>query len=112
MSELDASAYALAKPGAWPDRPWSDGDPVAKVGDRIFVFLGQGSVSLKCGRDRAEADEWLLEYPSDASVMHHLGRAGWNTLRVGGAIPDVVIREAIDDSYDWVVSRLPRARRP
>src|SRR5580698_1682147 len=31
--------YCLAKPGAWPDEPWGDG-VVAKVGPKIFAFLG------------------------------------------------------------------------
>ena len=39
------AAYALAKPGAWADQPW-EGDHVAKVGEKIFCFLGaEGSGS-------------------------------------------------------------------
>ena len=103
--------YALAKPGAWFDEPW-EGDGVAKVGDKIFAFLGQESVGVKCGSSRVEADEWLEEYPDDASVMAYIGRSGWNTLALGGAIPEDVIREAVDTSYDLVVAKLPKARRP
>lgn len=104
--------YCLAKPGAWQDEPW-DGDVVAKVGDKIFAFLGSGtSVGVKCGRDRDEADEWLLRYPDDASVMAYIGRSGWNSLRVGGAIPADEIRVAIDDSYNMVVAKLPKRLRP
>ena len=35
----DWLAYCLAKPGAWRDEPW-EGDTVAKVGSKIFAFLG------------------------------------------------------------------------
>jgi predicted DNA-binding protein (MmcQ/YjbR family) len=114
---LDARAvleYALAKRGAWRDEPW-EGDVVAKVDAKIFAFIGghdSGSVGVKCGASRAEADEWLLQYPDDASVMAYIGRSGWNTLRLGGAIPDEEILEAIDSSYDAVVAKLPRSRRP
>jgi predicted DNA-binding protein (MmcQ/YjbR family) len=116
MRRDDVLAHCLAKPGAWPDEPW-EGDLVTKVGTKIFAFLGsdlgtQTSVGVKCGRDRDEADEWLRRYPDDASVMAYIGRYGWNTLTVGGAIPDAEIRDAIDTSYDEVVSRLPRAQRP
>lgn len=105
-------AHCLGKPGAWQDEPW-EGDPVAKVGEKIFAFLGDGtSVGVKCGSNRAEADEWLLQYPDDARVMAYIGRSGWNTLRVGGAIPDEEILEAVDASYDAVVAKLPRSRRP
>jgi predicted DNA-binding protein (MmcQ/YjbR family) len=109
-------AYCLAKPGAWEDEPW-DGDVVAKVGPgergKIFAFIGDGtSVGVKGGASRDEADEWLTRYPQDASVMAYIGRAGWNTLRIGGAIPDDEICEAIDVSYDFVIAKLPKRLRP
>jgi predicted DNA-binding protein (MmcQ/YjbR family) len=108
-------AHALGKPGAWADQPW-DGDHVAKVGPegrgKIFAFLGESSVGVKAGAGREEADEWLARYPDDASVMAYIGRSGWNTLRIDGAIPDDELLAAVDDSYALVVSRLPRVHRP
>ena len=107
-------AYSLAKPGAWQDEPW-EGDVVAKVGPKIFAFLGSGEplgVGLKCGTSREAADEWLLRYPGDASAEAYIGRSGWNRLRIGGAIPDDEILEAIDASYSAVVSKLPKKDRP
>ena len=104
--------HCLSKPGAWQDEPW-EGDVVAKVGPKIFAFLGSGTtVGVKCGRTREEADEWLARYPDDAEVMPYIGRSGWNTLRVGGAIPDDEIRDAVDASYEAVVGNLPRKHRP
>ncbi len=113
MTGDDLLAYCLAKPGAWLDEPW-EGDVVAKVGDKIFAFFGSGvgSVGLKCGRNRDEADEWLHRYPDDATVMAYIGRSGWNTLRYGGAIRDDEIFEAVDASYEAVVAKLPKRLRP
>jgi predicted DNA-binding protein (MmcQ/YjbR family) len=111
MSPQDLLQHCLAKPGAWEDEPW-EGDVVAKVGSKIFAFLGSTEVGLKCGRTRAEADEWLARYPGDASDMAYIGRYGWNTLRLGGAISDAEILEALDASYEEVVSRLPKKDRP
>jgi predicted DNA-binding protein (MmcQ/YjbR family) len=104
-------AHCLGKPGAWPDSPW-EGDQVAKVGGKIFAFLGSESVGLKCGATRDEADEWLARFPDDASVMPYIGRSGWNTLRIDGAIPDDDLVEAVDGSYDTVVAKLPKKDRP
>jgi predicted DNA-binding protein (MmcQ/YjbR family) len=104
-------AYCLAKPGAWPDEPW-DGDSVAKVHEKIFAFMGGDAVGLKCGANREEADEWLLRYPEDVKVMPYIGRSGWNTLSLSGAIPDQDLREAIDESYATVVAKLPKKHRP
>ena len=116
MKWADLLAYCLAKPGAWRDEPWG-GDVVTKVGPKIFAFLGAGTgdrpgVGVKCGATREAADEWLLRYPADASVMPYIGRSGWNNLRSGGAIPDDEILEAVDASYAMVVSKLPKKDRP
>src|SRR5580692_11107936 len=112
MTWEELLAYCLAKPGAWQDEPW-EGDVVVKVGAKIFAFLGSGtSVGLKCGASREAADEWLLRYPDDASVMAYIGRSGWNTLRIGGAIPDDELTEAIDASYATIVAKLPKKDRP
>jgi predicted DNA-binding protein (MmcQ/YjbR family) len=112
MTPDELLAYCLGKPGAWQDEPWEE-DVVAKVGPKIFAFLGDGtSVGVKSGRSRDEADEWLARYPDDASVMAYIGRSGWNTLRVGGTIPDDELLEAVDVSYDAVVAKLPKKDRP
>ncbi len=111
MRPLELHDYALAKPGAWPDRPW-DGDRVAKVHEKIFAFLGQDVVGVKSGASREEADEWLLRYPDDAAVMAYVGRSGWNNLRIEGSIPSEELRAAVDESYELVVSRLPKRHRP
>jgi predicted DNA-binding protein (MmcQ/YjbR family) len=103
--------HCLGKPGAWPDEPW-EGDTVAKVGPKIFAFLGAEAVGLKCGATRDEADEWLARFPEDASVMAYIGRSGWNTLRIDGAIPDEDLLDAIDASYDTVVAKLAKKDRP
>jgi predicted DNA-binding protein (MmcQ/YjbR family) len=106
--------YCLAKPGAWPDEPWH-GDVVAKVGPKIFAFLGAVdhpvSIGLKCG-DRETADLWLERYPGSVTVMAYIGRHGWNTFALDGAIPDDELAELVDRSYDLVVAALPRSQRP
>jgi predicted DNA-binding protein (MmcQ/YjbR family) len=104
----------LAKPGAWLDEPWDD-DVVVKVGSKIFAFVGSAGgrgVGLKCGPGREVADEWLHRFPDDAHAMAYIGRFGWNTLALSGRIPDAELREALDASYEAVVSRLPRRERP
>lgn len=128
MTRSELITYCLTKPGAWQDEPWED-DAVAKVGGKIFAFFGTeggasedgasedgsrrgGSVGIKCGASREAADEWLLRYPDDATVMAYIGRSGWNSLRIDGAIPDDELLEAIDASYRAVVAKLPKKDRP
>lgn len=109
--------HCLGKPGAWPDNPFREDGWVVKVGEaplagKIFAFLGEQTLGVKLGTGRDEADEWLERYPGHASVMAYLGRSGWNTLTVGGAIPDDDILGAADESYSRVVAGLSHRHRP
>jgi predicted DNA-binding protein (MmcQ/YjbR family) len=115
VTVADLLAYSLGKPGAFEDDPWG-GDIVAKVGGKVFVFFGDPengtAIGLKCGRNRDEADEWLARYPEDAKASGYIGRFGWNSLTVGGAIPDDELIEAVDASYLQIASKLPKKDRP
>jgi predicted DNA-binding protein (MmcQ/YjbR family) len=104
-------AYCLAKPGAVPDEPW-EGDQVAKVGGKIFAFLGEGGLGVKCGRDADEAAELRQRYPDHVSIMAYIGRHGWNSIRIDGTVPDDELIELVDASYDTVVAKLPKRLRP
>lgn len=116
MDVSEVLAHCLAKPGAWPDNPWDHEHPVFKVGPagqgKIFAFTAADHVGVKAGVGRDVADEWLVRYPDDASVMAYIGRQGWNNLALGGAIPDDELLEAIDESYRLVVAKLPKKHRP
>ena len=113
----DWLAYCLAKPGAWQDEPW-EGDVVVKVGDKIFAFLGAvpkdatpAGIGLKCG-DREAADVWLERYPGSAVKSAYIGQHGWNNFRLDGSIPDDEIADLIDNSYELIVAKLPKGKRP
>jgi predicted DNA-binding protein (MmcQ/YjbR family) len=112
LTAAELLEHCLGKPGAWQDEPW-EGDVVAKVGDKIFAFLGSGSaVGVKCGNNREEADELVDTYPEDVSKSAYIGRSGWNTVRLGGSVPDEEILELVDTSYETIVTKLPKSRRP
>ncbi|RDI54271.1 MmcQ/YjbR family DNA-binding protein [Nocardia mexicana] len=108
---MDLLQYCLSKPGAWQDEPW-EGDVVAKVGDKIFAFVSADSVTLKCGRNREEADELVHVYPDEVAASAYIGRYGWNSVKTGGAVPVDELRELVDISYDAVVAKLPKSKRP
>jgi predicted DNA-binding protein (MmcQ/YjbR family) len=116
MTRSELLAYCLSKPGAWRDEPWP-GDEVAKVAEKIFVFLGSADADppvmmVKCGRNADEARELRDQYPGLATIAPYVGRSGWNSVRLEGTIPDEEVRELVDASYGTVVSALPKRRRP
>jgi predicted DNA-binding protein (MmcQ/YjbR family) len=105
--------YCLGKPGAWCDEPWEN-DVVVKVGDKIFAFFGgidpPTSIGLKCG-DREAADVLLERYAGAATKMAYIGAHGWNTFTIEH-LPADELEELIDTSYDLIVAKLPKSRRP
>ena len=38
---------------------------------------------------------------------YHLNKRHWNTVTVGG-VPEQLLRDMVEDSYDLIVSKLPR----
>lgn len=107
--------YCLAKPGAQESYPWGDGELVCKVGGKAFAFIGlsePGSAGLKCGPTAEAAAEWRSRYPEDITISAYVGRYGWNAVALDGAVPDDEVRELVDLSYDSVVAKLPKSKRP
>ena len=108
-------ANALAMPGAWLDEPWEAGNPVVKVGPRIFLFCGaadtdQPAVTLRCHPD--QVDLWRGRYPGSIGRAPYLGGKPWNLVHLDGSVPDDDVLAMLEDSYDSVVARLPRSQRP
>jgi predicted DNA-binding protein (MmcQ/YjbR family) len=106
--------YCMAKPGAEETYPWGDGELVCKVGGKAFAFIGleTQAVGLKCGPTAEATAEWRDRYPDDITINAYIGRYGWNRVTLGGKVPAGEVRELVDTSYDAVVARLPKAKRP
>jgi predicted DNA-binding protein (MmcQ/YjbR family) len=106
--------HCLAKPGAEETYPWGDAELVVKVGGKAFAFIGlaAATVGLKCGVTGEEAAEWRDRYPEDITASHYIGRYGWNSVRLTGSVPDDDVLELLDGSYEAVVAKLPKSKRP
>jgi len=98
--------------GAVEDYPFGDEVAVYKVGGRMFALVSldgdPGSVNLKCDPDLVL--ELRARYPA-VRPGYHQDKRHWNTVELDGSIPESELREMIEQSYELVVSRLPRADR-
>jgi predicted DNA-binding protein (MmcQ/YjbR family) len=106
---------ALAKCRGLPETseefPFSDTAAVFKVGGKMFAIVGldgPGMISLKC--DPGYATALREQYPA-VTPGYHLNKRHWNTVNLDGTVPDEMLDEWIQDSYDLVLASLPRARR-
>jgi predicted DNA-binding protein (MmcQ/YjbR family) len=66
------------------------------------------SVSVKCDPQLAEQ---LRDAHAEVTPGWHLNKRHWNTVIVDGSLPERMIKDMIEDSYDLVVSKLPAAHR-
>jgi predicted DNA-binding protein (MmcQ/YjbR family) len=51
-----------------------------------------------------------VEHPAITSG-YHLNKRHWNTVTLDGSLPDRLIADMVEDSYDLIVSRLSRGRQ-
>jgi predicted DNA-binding protein (MmcQ/YjbR family) len=112
MTSGQLRGYCLSFPGAEETFPFNPETSVFKVGGKMFALSQLGGeslrVSLKCEPRLAEA---LREEHGAVIPGYHLNKRHWNTVILDGSLPDGTVREMIEDSYDLVVSKLPRAER-
>jgi predicted DNA-binding protein (MmcQ/YjbR family) len=108
----DVIRFCLGRPGAQETYPFGDGVAVFKVGGRMFALVdlgdGPGVVNLKC--DPARALE-LRDAYAGIRPGYHQDKRHWNSVDLDGSVEDDLVRELVEDSYDLVVARLPRAVR-
>jgi predicted DNA-binding protein (MmcQ/YjbR family) len=97
--------------GASEEFPFGPETSVFKVAGKIFALSPLGSpplrVSLKC--EPGLAEELRAAYPA-ITAGYHLNKRHWNTVEVAG-VPAKLLHDMIEDSYDLVVSALPRRTR-
>jgi predicted DNA-binding protein (MmcQ/YjbR family) len=65
-------------------------------------------VNLKC--EPEAAIRLRGEHPAIVPGWH-MNKRHWNTVTLDGTVPDRLVREMVEDSYDLVVAGMPRAVR-
>ena len=112
MNPGELRDHCLSFAGAEETFPFGPETSVFKVAGRMFALSQLSAeslrVSLKCEPELAEA---LREAHPAVIPGYHLNKRHWNTVIIDGSLPGEAIREMIEDSYDLVVGKLPRARR-
>ncbi|MGH2981064.1 MAG: MmcQ/YjbR family DNA-binding protein [Solirubrobacterales bacterium] len=102
----------LARPEATEGFPFGPEVSVFKVGGKIFAISSLQSsplrVSVKCEPELAEQ---LRATYAAVAPGHHLNKRHWNTVTLDGTLPDEMVFDMLEDSYDLVVEGLPRRVR-
>jgi predicted DNA-binding protein (MmcQ/YjbR family) len=108
----DFCAACLALPHVEATTPFGPEVIVYKVGNKMFAAAVPEEVphrvNLKCDPERSEE---LRERYEAITPGFHMNKKHWNTLVLGGGLPDRLVLELLRHSYDLVVASLTRKVR-
>jgi predicted DNA-binding protein (MmcQ/YjbR family) len=100
--------YCLKKKAVSESFPFGENTPVYKVAGKIFLIANittPASINLKC--DPEKASELREEFDA-VTPGYHMNKLHWNTVLLENSIPDTIILNWINDSYNLVVEGLPK----
>jgi predicted DNA-binding protein (MmcQ/YjbR family) len=104
--------HCLSFNGAEETFPFGPETAVFKVGGKMFALSrfdpDDLRINLKCEPRLAEN---LRAVHAEVLPGYHMNKQHWNTVIAGGKLGDGAIRDMVEDSYDLVVSKLPKAER-
>ncbi|MFF0224504.1 MmcQ/YjbR family DNA-binding protein [Streptomyces sp. NPDC004629] len=113
MTPKELREFCLSFNASVEDFPFNPETSVFKVLGKLFALTNLGAtpltVNLKC--DPEDAARLRGEHPGLIVPGWHMNKRHWNTVTVDGELPDRLVQELIEDSYDLVVAGLPRAER-
>jgi len=103
--EAELRRFALSYPAVWEDNPW--GERVAKVGRKVFVFLGKADTGLSITVKLPRSATLALGLPFTSPTGYGLAKSGWVTSQFdpGTRPPTEVLKQWIDESDRAVASR-------
>ena len=112
MDGAELRRWCLAQRGAVEDFPFGPETSVFKVHGKMFALSTLDrvplAVSAKCEPDLALQ---LRDTYDAIRPGYHLNKEHWNTITLDGGVSDELVRELVTDSYDLVVSALPKRAR-
>jgi len=112
MNIEELREYCMDKKHVTESFPFDNETLVFKVMNKMFALTGINnnplSVNLKCDPEKAVA---LREEYSCVLPGYHMSKQHWNTVVIDGSVPDKLVKEWIDESYNLIVASLPKRVR-
>ncbi|MFM9019747.1 MAG: MmcQ/YjbR family DNA-binding protein [Sediminibacterium sp.] len=98
--------YALTKPATEETLPFGPDVLVLKTNGKSFLLVSLNSdpvqFNAKCDPEKALQ---LREMYEGIVPGYHMNKKHWNTVILDGSVPDKLVRELIDHSYELVSAK-------
>ncbi|MFI5427418.1 MmcQ/YjbR family DNA-binding protein [Aeromicrobium sp. UC242_57] len=109
---MDVHAICAGFVGATLTFPFSEETAVYKVGGKIFALTGvDRATSINLKAEPQDVTGLVETYPA-IERGYHMNKKHWITVQLDGSLPDGMVEELIEDSYDLIVDKLPARDRP
>ncbi len=108
MNIEDFREFCMSKPGVTESTPFGPEVLVFKVMNKMFALTDLDefvSVNLKCDPEYAIE---LREKFDGIVPGYHMNKKHWNTILTDGSVPEDLLYQLIDDSYDLIIKSLPK----
>lgn len=119
MTSQDVIDFCLLKRGAYLDYPFGPEVTIVKVGKteersgrifaQVFFLKGKDMVTLNCDRETGQFYRQI--FPDTVVRGYHcppIQQPYFNTFSLNGSVPDDIIMDMIEHSYQTVVRKLPK----
>lgn len=103
--------YCTAKKAVTESLPFDKNTLVFKVANKMFALTGVDTfnyINLKCDPERAVE---LRETCNGVRPGYHMNKKLWNSVYLEEDVPDALVYELIDHSYDLIVASLTKKVR-
>jgi len=111
MNREELREYCLKKKHVTESFPFDETTLVMKVAGKMFLLtdlVDDFAINVKCAP--MLGIELRQEYEA-VREGYHMNKKHWNTIRIDGTIDKKLILKWIDNSYDLVLSSLPKKIR-
>ncbi len=111
-SLAELRTHLTRRPGTTEETPFGPQVLVYKVMGTMYALLAWEEtplrISIKCKPERALEMRKVFESVRGA---YHMNKTHWNMVDIDGSVPDEELLAWIDESYDLIADKLPKAKK-
>jgi len=111
MNIEELREYCIAKKGVTEGFPFDETTLVFKVAGKMFCLTDVEDDFHVALKNLPEKNIEMREQFPAVKPGYHMNKMHWNTIEVDGSIPDKLMYEFIDISYDLIVESLTKKKK-